>query len=348
LKSIDVAKIYESVAAMFRVNMGLQPGEKVLVVTDLPRPHDWQKRGTHWLATTSSRNVLARAVVDIAHQAFPDAVTDFLAFPATGSHGAEPPQAVAERIAAANVVIALTAYSLSHTDARLDATRAGARVASMPEFDTHMFYSEGPMAVDYQQVAADCLRFAQRLTQADRVQVRTPNGTDLSFRLGDRPGQVDTGLYDQPGTWGNLPAGEAYAIPLEGTGEGKLVAPAGWYPHLEQDMILRFEKGRVVEILGGGDVGDNFRRILDLSSEDLPFAARRNLAELGIGANPRARTPDNVLEAEKIKGTVHIAIGDNLHMGGQVESDLHEDFVLPSPDLILDDDHVIISGEWQI
>jgi leucyl aminopeptidase (aminopeptidase T) len=68
--------------------------------------------------------------------------------------------------------------------------------------------------------------------------------------------------------------------------------------------------------------------------------------ELGLGTNPNARRPDHVPEAEKIKGTVHFAIGDNLHMGGEVESDTQEDFIQPEPDLPLDGRPVIVRGEW--
>jgi len=51
------------------------------------------------------------------------------------------------------------------------------------------------------------------------------------------------------------------------------------------------------------------------------------------------------LEAEKIRGTVHLAIGDNAHMGGTVTADLHEDFVLPHPDLYLDGEIVMRGGQ---
>jgi len=88
--------------------------------------------------------------------------------------------------------------------------------------------------------------------------------------------------------------------------------------------------------------------LLKLDSDEPLYRARRNLAELGIGTNPNARRPDNVLEAEKIQGTVHVAIGDNIHMGGQVESDLHDDFVQPEVDLFLDGQPVILRGKWQI
>jgi len=341
--------ITQGVLDMLHVNMGLKPGETLLVVTDVPRTHDWQAENQAKLEDMLERAMLARLVADIATEHFPDCPVVFLPFPATGGHGTEPDQATAARMQKADVLIGLTTYSMSHTNAREGATQAGARIASMPSFEARMFEAGGPMAVDHRQMAADCRAFADLLTAAAKVMVRTPHGTDLRFSLEGRPGQVDTGLYGtDPETWGNLPAGETFAVPLEGTGEGQLVAPAGWYPNLSEDMIFRFEKGQVVELLGGGTVGDEFRQLLDLGSDDPVCKARRNLAELGIGTNPNAHKPDNVLEAEKIKGTVHIAIGDNIHMGGQVEADLHEDFVQPQPDLFLDGKPVIVGGEWRI
>jgi leucyl aminopeptidase (aminopeptidase T) len=248
-----------------------------------------------------------------------------------------------------DVLLCLTEHSLSQTDARQAASQAGVRIASMPGFTHEMFNPGGPMTVDYHQISVDCKKFAGLLSNASDAVVRTHSGTDLSFSLQGRPGQVDDGLYgDGPEFWGNLPAGEAYVIPLEGTGEGRLVVPAGWYPELKEEMILTFIDGRVVNLQGGGDVGEHFTQLLTFSSEDEIFRGRRNLAELGIGTNPNAQRPDNVLEAEKIKGTVHIAIGDNIHMGGEIESDLHEDFVLPQVDLYLDGEPIIVQGEWQV
>jgi leucyl aminopeptidase (aminopeptidase T) len=340
--------IAPGVTDMLRVNMSLKAGEKLLVISDLPHVHDWQTVDRRELADMLERAMLGRLITDIAREHFADAEVRFLPFPTTGGHGTEPDEATAVQMQEADVLICLTRYSLSHTNAREHATRAGARVASMPSFTHQMFAAGGPMAVDYQQVATDCQKFANLLTSTNEVRVRTPHGTDLRFSLAGRPGQIDDGLYGtKPEKWGNLPAGEAYAIPVEGTGEGTLVAPAGWYPGLNEDMIFYFEQGEVISLTGGGPVGDRFRQRLALDKEDLPYQARRNLAELGIGTNPNARQPDNVLEAEKIKGTVHIAIGDNIHMGGQVESDLHDDFVQPQADLWLDGQPVIVEGVWQ-
>ncbi|UCC88414.1 MAG: hypothetical protein JSV81_03645 [Anaerolineales bacterium] len=341
--------ITQAVIDMLTVNMGLKPGEKLLVVADVPRIIDWQTETQAKLEAMAERAVLARLVAGIAAEHFPDCSVSFLPFPATGRHGAELEETVAQRMKESDVVVAPTTYSLSHTDARLATIQAGGRVASMPEFEARMFEAGGPMAADYRKIAADSQTFADLLATANEVTLRTAYGTDLRFSLAGRPGRADCGLYGtEPGSWGNLPAGEAYAIPLEGTGQGKLVAPAGWYPNLAEDMIFRIERGEVVELTGGGAVGDRFRGLFNLGSDDPLYRARRNLAELGVGTNPNARKPDNTLEAEKIKGTVHIGIGDNIHMGGQVEADSHDDFVQPRPDLIFDGKAVILDGEWQI
>jgi leucyl aminopeptidase (aminopeptidase T) len=341
--------ITPAVVDMLRVNMGLKPQETLLVMADIPRSEDWQAQRRERLQAMLERAILSRLVAEIAAEQFPDCPVHFLPFPCTGGHGTDPDAATAARMREADVIVALTSFSLSHTNAREGATQAGARLASMPGFEAAMFAPGGPMAADYGQIAADCRAFADLLTAAGSVVVRTPHGTDLRFSLGGRPGEIDDGLYGtEPGAWGNLPAGECYAAPVEGSAEGQLVVPARWHPGLAEPMTLRFAQGEVVEVLGGGAVGDEFRALLRPGDADPLYRARRNLAELGIGTNPNARRPDNVLESEKIKGTVHLAIGDNIHMGGRVESDLHQDFVLPEPDLLLDGSQVIVAGEWRI
>lgn len=340
--------IEEGVLSMFRVNMGVQEGERLLVVTDPPNLAHWQNKDLSELMSQLERSMLARMVAEIAKAAFSRSTVEFYPYLSVGMHGREPGEAVAEKMCQADVIIALTNYSLSHTSARARATEAGARIASMPGFEARMFHPGGPMAVDYHQVAEDTEKLAGLVTAAESATVRSPGGTDISFTLAGRSGGVDAGLCIEKAAWSNLPAGEAYAAPVEGTAEGMIVAQAGWYPNLTEDMIFRFEEGLVVRLEGGGKVGDEFRELLQLESDEEIHRARRNLAELGIGTNPNAKQPDNVLEAEKIKGTVHLAIGDSSHMGGAVACDLHEDFVIPRPDLLLDGRLVIEGGEWRI
>lgn len=181
--------------------------------------------------------------------------------------------------------------------------------------------------------------FLGLLSLGSRVRITTPHGTDVSFSIAGREGRSDTGLLHTRGAFGNLPGGEAYIAPVEGTAQGRLVVPAGWYPGLVENMILTFSGGFVTSLDGGGVVGKQFREWFAFGDDSLRH--RRNCAELGIGTNPNASRPDNVLEAEKIKGTVHIAVGDSSHIGGVTESDLHEDFVLPQPTLWVDGERLI-------
>jgi leucyl aminopeptidase (aminopeptidase T) len=341
----DREQITRAVLDMLTINLGLKEGEKLLVVSDVPTAEHWRNKDQVMLADMLERAMLAKAVSEIALEHHPGCTVEFYTYPAVGSHGAEPPQSVEERLCQADVVVAITSYSLSHTAARERATEVGVRLASMPTFLARMFAPGGPMAVDYQQVAAEGQSIAGWLTAAQEAVVRTPEGTDMRFSLAGRQGENDHGLYTEEGSWGNLPAGEAYIAPLEGTAEGQIVVPAGWYPELREDMTLRFRDGLVYALEGGGAVGENFLELLKLGDEREPYRSRRNLAELGIGTNPNASHPDNVLEAEKIRGTLHLAIGDNAHMGGTVSVDLHEDFVLPHPDLYLDGEILMRGGE---
>ena len=90
------------------------------------------------------------------------------------------------------------------------------------------------------------------------------------------------------------------------------------------------------------------RAILQLDRNEQPYTLRRNLAELGVGTNPNARNVSNLVKAEKIKGTVHLAIGDNAHMGGNVIVDYHRDFVIPQATLILDGTPILQDGKLLI
>lgn len=347
--SVSMEAIQPGVMQMLQVNMGWQENEKLLVVTDVPAPAHWGEWSPAQLEEVQGRALLARAVAEIARKEFPARRVAFLAYPATGRSGSEPDGETAASLRQAEVVVAITSFSLSHTGAREEACRAGARVASMPDFLAEMFFADGPMAVDYRQVAAETASIASRLTLVREATVRSPAGTDISFSLEGREGRADHGLYVHPGDWGNLPAGEAYVAPLEGTARGVMVVEPGWFPSLEVPLRLHFRQGEVVQVEGGGRLGEYLLTLLGLSSPAGPTAeerARRNLAELGIGTNPKARRTDITLEAEKIKGTVHLAIGDSAHMGGRTVADYHADFVIPRATLLLDGQVVMEEGNW--
>ncbi len=345
---IDIGAIEDAVIRMLEVNMGIRPGERLLVVSDYPNESQWQAADPELLEMICRRAMLGRAVADIARGRFSDSPIEFLPFPSTGQSGTEPPQNVAAAMRKAQVVIAITSFSLSHTDAREQACQAGARIASMPRFLPEMFEPGGPMDVDYPALARRTQAIAQAISAAQEVHVTSPDGTDIRFSVADRPGQVDAGIYDRPGTWGNLPAGEAYCTPVEGSAEGRIVVVPGWHARLEEPMTLHIANGELVALDGGGRVGQELRDLLRPGESASPYRERRNLGEFGIGTNPNARRVDITLEAEKIMGTVHLALGDNSHMGGQVTTDFHQDFVIPKASFSLDGRPIMRDGQLLI
>ncbi len=341
-----IERIRESVLRMFSINLGVREGESVLVLTDYPHSSFWADLSVEELEDSVARALLARAVYEVGREGLKGCRLAFHAYPMTGRSGAEPSPEVAELMRGFNVVVAITTYSISHTRAREEACRAGARVASMPGFTADMFRPGGPMSADYLRIKEVSEKLASWLRGRGEVRVVTDYGTDLKLSVKGRDWEVDTGLYLRPGEWGNLPAGEVFTAPVEGSAEGVLVVPRGWYPGLREDMSLRVSGGLVTGVEGGGKVGERFRRLLGLDPprEGRTYVSRRNVAELGIGTNPNARRPDNVLEAEKILGTIHVAIGDNSHFGGRVEADLHEDLLQPEPTVVVDGEELMVKG----
>jgi len=335
----EFEELRQAAVNMLKVNLNLRSGERVAFVSDVPSAADWELLNFAELDELIRRARMTKAFIQMARDAFPDCTFGLIAYPQTGQSGREPSEETARRLLNFDVLILMTTHSLSHTHARENASRRGARVASMPGVEAAMFAPGGPISADYASIARESFALAERLTRGQSVRITTPQGSDLRFSIAGRNGRADTGLLHQPGQFGNLPAGEAYIAPVEGSAVGRLVVPAGWFPQLNEDMTLIFEGGYVVEAHGGGQVGEKFRQLFDFGNESLRH--RRNCAEMGIGTNPNARNPQNVLEAEKIKGTVHIAVGDSSHLGGVTESDLHEDFVLPQASVWVDEERIL-------
>lgn len=250
--------------------------------------------------------------------------------------GEEPPAPVAEAMARADVAVCITTHSMTHTAARKQAAAAGTRVATMPGMTDDMF-SHGAITADYAQVMMLTEQVAALLTAGGQVRVEK-DGLRLSFSIDGRDGVLSTGLYLNPGESGNLPSGEAYIAPLEGTATGQIkvdgsIAGIG---ALDSPMVLTVEQGRLIHA-----EGENGEKLLDM----LGIADGRLLGEFGIGTNNKARITGVVLEDEKVYGTIHVAFGSNNTFGGIVAAGVHIDAVVMKPDVYIDDKLIMRAGE---
>lgn len=240
-----------------------------------------------------------------------------------------------------DVIIALSNFSTSHTKFRDLHTRiAGGRYASMPLFDTNMF--SGPMDVDLEQMKQLTESTAEKLSRASMALITAPNGTNLKISLEGRTGIADTGILTGKGAFGNLPAGEAFIAPLENTSEGLFIAEWGPTSKFKHPLKFEIKNGMVFLLQGIGEYATFLREQIELDRKS------SNVAELGIGTNPKATNPGNILESEKILGTIHLALGDNKSFGGKIRTNFHQDFVLFNPTVELlyekDEKEVIIEN----
>lgn len=350
-KEVKDKAILNTIRNIYKINLNVKKNERIIVFTD---DHSRKLKKT------------AQLIAEIGKK-YSNSIT-FLEIKATGSHGKEPPQVLWRNVFGTNavetlkteklfnpllnkrvskthlkkietiikkyrkeavkVVIALSYYSTTHTKFREMLTKVcGVRYASMPLFDESMLKSS--MRVNWKRMAERSKAIQQRVNRAKGLEIKTPNGTHIVLSKTGRKAKADTGIITKKGTYSNLPAGEVFLAPLEDTAEGRLVLE--WAPtrKLKSQIILNVKNGKVISVKGSEKYAQYLKTKLKERMEN------RNIAELGIGTNDKASRPDNILESEKIMGTVHIAIGDNSSFGGTVSTPFHQDFVFFKPTVTL-------------
>ena len=298
--------------------MGIQPGEDVLVVCN---------------PVTEEIGALMRIE---AQGGGADATLAVIS--ERDSAAAEPPRPVAAAMDAADVVLAPTIQSLSHTDARKVASEAGVRVGSLPGVTEEMLGRL--MTSDLEEIRRRSWALVTALNRASEARITCNHGSDLRINLEGRHGIVDAGELGSRGAFGNLPCGEGFIAPvIEGT-EGVLVidgsiAEVGL---LDTPTALTIREGHVVEATGPD--GSRLLELLTAHGEEAT-----SIAELGIGTNEEAELTGNILEDEKILGTCHVAFGASAAIGGTVQVPVHLDCVVLEPTIELDGETVVSDGE---
>jgi leucyl aminopeptidase (aminopeptidase T) len=311
-----MSELERAVANVVGPCLGVKPGEDVVIVVD----------------RTTER--LGAALRDAAAKAGAEAVTTVME--PRDVDGQEPPAAVAAALVAARVFIAPTLRSLSHTRARKAASDSGARGATLPGVTEDMLARL--MACDFPTMAARSRRVADLLTAAGEAHVTCPRGTDLTLDLTGREGIADDGDLSADGAFGNLPCGEGFISPL--AGEGTIVAATLATLGLPEEHVrLTVESGRLAD--AAGDWGARWTALMDGAGEQ-----GRNLAELGVGTNERATLTGNILEDEKMLGTVHVAFGASAGIGGTVSVPVHLDSLIEDATLDVGGTRVLDAGRF--
>jgi len=281
-------------------NLGLSPDEVLLVVADPPL-----------------YKLAGRMVDTVRKLGF---ACELLQVGPVEKAGAAPEEFSPEILTRYPAALLVTSRSLSHTETRRQACHADSvRIASMPGVTEDILlrlFTPGAA----EEISRSTRMLAERLKSTGNVSIRTEHGTNLELSLKGRKIYLDTGLYRDPGAFGNLPAGEVSAAPVAGSARGEVVVDVAFAGMgAVENLYLEIDNGRLVAAHGPLS-----RDLLDL----LSGPAERVLGEFGIGTNRLANPGAITLEAEKARGTVHFGFGDNRSFGGENLAGGHWDAVI--------------------
>jgi leucyl aminopeptidase (aminopeptidase T) len=313
------ADLDRAIAAVVRDCLGVTDDEEVLVVANPATQHLGER------LRDEAAEVGAEAVLAVMSE--------------RASHAAEPPKAVAEAMAAADVLLAPTVQSLSHTAARRRANENGARAATLPGVTEDILARV--MSADMEGLRKKGHAVADALDRASEAHITDANGTDLHLDLSGRQAIPDAGELTERGAFGNLPCGEGFISPAGGNGTLVIDGSIAGIGLVDEPVELVVEGGHLTSARGGQ--GMAFMELLTEHGED-----GTTIAELGVGTNEKAKLTGEVIEDEKILGTCHIAFGASAGIGGTVQVPVHLDCVVMKPTLELDGEAIVRDGELLI
>ena len=310
---------------LVEVCAGVKPRENVLIVTDF------------------MMMTIAEAVASAAYHAGAEVMIGTI-LPRSG-HGQEPPPPIAEAMKKADVIFTPVTYSITHTRAVKEACEAGSRIIALTDYREHMLI-KGGLEADFYETKEMCLKFARAFEKSNEAVLTSTGGTHLTMRKEGRPGNALFCIVE-PGQMSPAPNVEANFSPTEGSAEGVIVADAS-IPYIDigvltEPVTATVEKGMITDIKGGHQA-----KILadDLKSRN--DAKVYNVAELGVGLNPKCIMQGVMLEDEGVYGSVHIGIGTNITLGGNVKAAIHYDLLMWEATIELDGNVILEKGQVRL
>lgn len=285
--------------------VSLKAGETVLIVTDMVQEN--------------IAKVLAAAAVERGAEVVVSTMKP------RQRAGEEPPKLIAESMKFADVVLIPVSYSVTHTFAVKEAAENGARLLVLTDFTEEMLISGG-IEADFRAIKPVCKGVADAFAKGSKVHVTSPGGTDLWLDITGRRGNA---LYCvvEPGEFSTIPTVEANSSPVEGSANGRIVADAS-VPYLgigvlNEPIVVDVKDGFITDIRGGRQA-EVLKK--DLASHNDPNCY--NIAELGVGLNPKCKLCGIMLEDEGVIPTAHIGIGTSITLGGTVKAPTHYDLLI--------------------
>ncbi len=266
--------------------------------------------------------------------------------------GEEPPRTIYALMKAADAAITASSETLSFSDAMIDCIRSGGKHLSVPGASLETFM-HGIVEVyfdekEFQKMREVTRKYADALKSTNEVRITSPGGTDIRGSLKGRLPLPSYGIAEETYNHTSFPTGEVMIPPVEGTAEGKVVIDISmsYVGKIVRPLTIYVEGGKAVRFEGG----DQARAIQELV-ERLGNNAD-NLAEFGFGTNQFGVITGNKNQDKKIRGTAHVALGNNYAfggrlvegVGGEIKAPCHLDGVMDRVTAYFDGEKVIEEG----
>ncbi|WP_313693529.1 hypothetical protein [Halorarum halobium] len=339
-RSIDHAP-YRSIEAAKYVKKPLEPnveaGDEVLLVTDTDHdPEVWRS--------------VAAAVADIgAHpivSVFEPREMDYF----------DPPASVAAQMKEVDVVVTCTTTAMLHSPAGHEAMESGVPFVCLDGGMTMDMLTSGGFTADYKEIERLTYRVATEVFEGgSEARLTSEHGCDLTLSIEDRVFVPDEPDPEEPPGWplraeefrpgfraAICPGGEFNVPPDPATADGTLVIDTTMHAlgRLEEPIEIEIESGRIVDVDGGYQALELERILEEYGDED----AYKMPTEFSVGTNPESKIVGVQREDKVMLGCIHVGLGTNADVGGDVQSRLHMDGVVARPTLEIDGEVKIDRG----
>jgi hypothetical protein len=310
-----------------------QSGEIITIMVDLP--HDEVHDTQEWIERRWMAEEWHNGIVRFSNK-YGLIVNPIVSYDATGMHNSDLPEyGVCDRKSVlldsiarnSTIIISMPQFSASAPLIAFTKKYPPLRVASLPAVTKAM--QETGLSADYHQIAKTCAKLAPLFEQSDGIEVLFSTGHSCYFDISDHkpvikddgrlPPSADKAAFRMR----NLPSGEVCIVPNESPNSmtrGEIPVSYG-----SEIALFQVQNNQVVEVRGDGPIAAKKRQ------EFREEKALRNIAEVAIGCNDKARVTGNVLEDEK--AGFHWAYGRSDQLGGTIGP---KDFSAPNKVFHLD------------
>lgn len=323
--------------SIIQKNLGFEPGNSILVVVDQPM---LEQEAAIWFEAAKNLE---------------DTKIKLLVLEGLTQSGQKTISELNQACKTADITLLQTSFSLTHTDAALAGTNNAGRVASLPMVNYEMLTRT--LAADYQQIYELGESLKKAIQSGNEIRITSPFGTDITAKI-RQDGIINDGGIIGAGEIGNLPGGEVFFAPLEGSTNGTWVingslADFEKKTSPQNPIKLIIKNGYVTKIKPATTINQPqptqqsaqvAKQFWELLSKTGPQAF--NVAEIGIGTNQSTNPLGEIIEAEKAYGTAHLAVGNNKFIGGSINVPIHLDGLTLEPTITIDNQVLLKEGEF--